>query len=83
MSENNPILFNGTNEIIIYHPNNNLDVTKKYNIILTGIKLGVDYSLTSSCYDPNEDGTPCGHCDACILRLRGFSEAKITDPLVY
>ena len=56
---------------------------RKSEIILTGIKLGVDYSLTSSCYDPNKDGTPCGHCDACILRLRGFLEAKIPDPLVY
>ena len=56
---------------------------KKSEIILNGLKLGVDYSLTSSCYDPLKDGTPCGHCDACILRLKGFQEADAIDPLSY
>ena len=56
---------------------------KKSEIILNGLKLGVDYSLTSSCYDPLKNGTPCGHCDACILRLKGFQEADILDPLSY
>ena len=56
---------------------------KKSEIILNGLKLGVDYSLTSSCYDPLKNGTPCGHCDACILRLKGFQEADTIDPLSY
>jgi 7-cyano-7-deazaguanine synthase len=55
----------------------------KADIIRTGIDLGVDYGLTSSCYDPNEDGNPCGQCDSCQLRLKGFQEADATDPLVY
>ena len=56
---------------------------KKSEIILNGLQLGVDYSLTSSCYDPLKDGVPCGHCDACILRLKGFQEANTLDPLSY
>ena len=56
---------------------------KKSEIILSGLQLGVDYSLTSSCYDPLKDGVPCGHCDACILRLKGFQEADTLDPLSY
>ena len=56
---------------------------KKSEIILNGLKLGVDYSLTSSCYDPLKNDTPCGHCDACILRLKGFQEADAIDPLSY
>ena len=56
---------------------------KKSEIILNGLKLGVDYSLTSSCYDPLKNGTSCGHCDACILRLKGFQEADAIDPLSY
>ena len=56
---------------------------KKSEIILNGLKLGVDYSLTSSCYDPLKNGTPCGHCDACVLRLKGFQEADAIDPLSY
>lgn len=55
----------------------------KAEIIATGISLGVDYGLTSSCYDPNNSGQPCGHCDSCLLRLKGFSEAGRTDPLTY
>lgn len=56
-------------------------LTKK-EIILTGTGLGVDYSLTSSCYDP-QDGKACGACDACVLRLRGFAEAGLEDPAPY
>ena len=56
---------------------------KKSEIILNGLKLGVDYSLTSSCSDPLKTGTPCGHGDACILRLKGFQEADAIDPLSY
>ncbi|MBL8996665.1 MAG: 7-cyano-7-deazaguanine synthase QueC [Gemmatimonadetes bacterium] len=47
----------------------------KAEIILTGRALGVDYDATLSCYDPSADGTPCGHCDSCLIRRRGFEEA--------
>lgn len=55
----------------------------KAQIIATGLALGVDYGLTSSCYDPDASGNPCGHCDSCLLRLKGFAEAGHTDPLNY
>ncbi len=55
----------------------------KAEIVKTGLELGVDYALTTSCYDPAPDGTPCGRCDACRLRLKGFAEAGATDPLRY
>jgi 7-cyano-7-deazaguanine synthase len=55
----------------------------KAQIILTGTKLGVDFSLTHSCYDPDEKGRPCGRCDACKLRLKGFAEAGLNDPIEY
>jgi 7-cyano-7-deazaguanine synthase len=55
----------------------------KAEIIRTGSALGVDYSLTHSCYDPDFDGRPCGRCDSCLLRLKGFAEAGLTDPLNY
>ena len=55
----------------------------KSEIVKVGMGLGVDYSLTSSCYDPDQEGNPCGLCDACHLRLKGFKEAGITDPLNY
>lgn len=55
----------------------------KAEIITTGMGLGVDYGLTSSCYDPSDAGHPCGHCDSCLLRLKGFSEAGHVDPLTY
>jgi 7-cyano-7-deazaguanine synthase len=55
----------------------------KAEIIATGLGLGVDYGLTSSCYDPDDSGNPCGHCDSCLLRLKGFAEAGHTDPLTY
>jgi 7-cyano-7-deazaguanine synthase len=54
----------------------------KAEIIRAGVELGLDYGLTTSCYDPGEGGEPCGHCDSCILRARGFIEAGIADPLV-
>lgn len=53
----------------------------KAQIIRTGQELGVDYALTSSCYDPASDGTPCGVCDSCRLRAKGFAEAGLVDPL--
>ena len=55
----------------------------KAQIILTGAKLGVDYSLTHSCYDPDKKGRACGHCDSCRLRLKGFAEAGLKDPIQY
>jgi len=55
----------------------------KAEIIRTGLDLGVDYSLTHSCYDPNPAGVSCGRCDSCLLRLKGFSEAGIEDPVEY
>jgi 7-cyano-7-deazaguanine synthase len=59
-----------------------IDMTKA-DIIRAGLSLGVDYSLTSSCYDPSAEGRPCGQCDSCRLRLRGFAEAGAEDPLKY
>jgi 7-cyano-7-deazaguanine synthase len=55
----------------------------KSQIIVTGLKLGVDFSLTHSCYDPDEKGRSCGRCDACILRLKGFADAGLIDPVKY
>lgn len=55
----------------------------KAEIIRRGLELGVDYSLTHSCYDPSSDGRSCGECDSCRLRLKGFREAGSTDPIVY
>ena len=55
----------------------------KADIIRRGIQLGVDYSLTLSCYNPGEEGTACRICDSCILRLKGFSEAGLKDPVEY
>jgi 7-cyano-7-deazaguanine synthase len=55
----------------------------KAQIVRAGLDLDVDYSLTSSCYDPDVEGKPCGHCDSCLLRLKGFAEVGQSDPLVY
>ena len=52
----------------------------KREIIELGLSLGVDYSLTHSCYNPNPDGRPCGHCDSCGLRNAAFAELGMTDP---
>ena len=59
-----------------------IDMSKR-DIIATGLRLGVDYSVTTSCYDPGEGGEACGHCDACQLRLRGFAEVGMSDPAPY
>jgi 7-cyano-7-deazaguanine synthase len=53
----------------------------KAEIIRRGLELGVDYGLTTSCYDPSPDGKSCGRCDACLLRARGFAEAGVADPI--
>jgi len=55
----------------------------KAEIIKLGRSLLVDYALTSSCYDPGADGGPCGECDACRFRLKGFADAGVADPLTY
>src|SRR5215510_8057184 len=55
----------------------------KAQIIQRGIELGVDYGLTHSCYDPSPDGMSCGQCDSCLLRLKGFAEAGVADPIIY
>ncbi len=59
-----------------------IDLTKG-QIIELGHTLGVDYALTTSCYDPDADGRACGHCDACLIRRKGFLEAGISDPVRY
>ncbi|MFO7667361.1 MAG: 7-cyano-7-deazaguanine synthase QueC [Desulfobacterales bacterium] len=55
----------------------------KAQIIKTGINLGVDYSITHSCYDPDKEGIACGLCDSCLLRMKGFEEAGLKDPATY
>ena len=52
----------------------------KADIIRRGLALGVDYGITHSCYDPDPDGLPCGHCDSCIIRANGFAECGVPDP---
>ncbi len=54
----------------------------KAQIIRRGVELDLDYGLTTSCYDPDPAGKPCGHCDSCVLRAKGFAEAGVPDPLL-
>lgn len=54
----------------------------KAQIVAEGLRLGVDYAMTSSCYDPGDGGRPCGGCDACLLRAKGFAGAGVADPLL-
>ena len=70
----------GQNYIQIHTPLINLT---KSEIIRMGMEMGLDYSLTHSCYDPKEDGAACSHCDSCQIRLKGFEEAGLIDPLTY
>lgn len=70
----------GGKHITIHTP---LIALTKAEIIRKGRELGVDYSLTTSCYDPATDGKACGHCDACQLRLKGFQENGMIDPASY
>ena len=70
----------GGNQFKIHTP---LIHLTKAEIIRKGIELGVDYGMTTSCYDPQENGDPCGRCDACTLRLKGFKEDGLEDPLNY
>ena len=55
----------------------------KAEIITAGLRLGLDYGLTWSCYDPQTDGRACGRCDSCQLRLKGFKDAGAVDPIPY
>ena len=64
-----------------FHIHAPLLTMSKAEIVTRGIALGLDYGLTHSCYDPGADGRPCGHCDSCVLRARGFAEAGARDPL--
>lgn len=70
----------GTSRFKIHAPLMSLD---KAGIIRRGLELGVDYSLTHSCYDPTPAGEACGACDSCLLRLKGFAEAGIADTVPY
>ena len=70
----------GGNQLKIHTPLINLT---KAEIIKIGLALGVDYSLTTSCYDPDPNGVACGQCDSCLLRLKGFEEADSIDPRPY
>lgn len=69
----------GRTEIRIETP---LIYMTKAEIIQKGIELGVDYSMTHSCYDPSPEGRACGECDSCLLRKKGFAEAGVQDPIV-
>lgn len=69
----------GGRALRIYTP---LIAMKKAQIIKSGLALGVDFALTSSCYDPGPAGRPCGRCDSCLLRAKGFEEAGARDPLL-
>jgi 7-cyano-7-deazaguanine synthase len=64
----------------VHHP---LSGLSKADIIREGVRLGVDYGLTHSCYDPDGEGLACGRCDSCTLRRRGFEEAGVPDPTRY
>lgn len=68
----------GRQKLTIHTP---LIAMTKAQIIRRGMELGVDYGLTSSCYDPSATGEPCGECDSCLLRAKGFCECGIEDPL--
>jgi 7-cyano-7-deazaguanine synthase len=70
----------GRQRLTIHTP---LITLTKRQIIQKGLELGVDYALTRTCYDPSPQGEACGHCDACLLRLKGFSEIGIEDPAPY
>ena len=57
-----------------------LQMMTKADIIRQGLALGLDYGITHSCYDPDSQGAPCGRCDSCVLRAKGFAEARVADP---
>ena len=65
-----------------FHVHTPLIAMSKSDIIRRGLEIGLDYGLTHSCYDPTPGGGPCGRCDSCVLRAKGFREAGARDPLV-
>ena len=65
-----------------FHVHTPLIALSKADIIRRGLELGLDYALTHSCYDPESGGAPCGRCDSCVLRARGFHEAGVPDPVL-
>jgi 7-cyano-7-deazaguanine synthase len=65
-----------------FHVHTPLIALSKADIIRRGLELGLDYALTLSCYDPGSGGAPCGRCDSCVLRARGFHEAGVPDPVL-
>ena len=64
-----------------FHVHTPLIAWSKAEIITRGVALGLDYGLTHSCYSPSVDGRPCGRCDSCVLRAKGFAEAGVVDPI--
>jgi 7-cyano-7-deazaguanine synthase len=70
----------GKQQIQIHAP---LIELTKAQIIQRGLELGVDYGITHSCYDPDSEGRACGACDSCLLRIKGFREAGLSDPAPY
>jgi 7-cyano-7-deazaguanine synthase len=64
-----------------FHIHTPLITLSKADIIRRGLELKLDYGLTHSCYDPNDQGQPCGHCDSCLIRAKGFAEAGAEDPV--
>jgi 7-cyano-7-deazaguanine synthase len=70
----------GTTKLKIHTP---LIDLSKAQIVQTGLRLGVDYSMTTTCYDPSPTGAACGRCDACLLRLKGFAANGLADPARY
>jgi len=69
----------GAQKLVIHAP---LIKMSKADIVKAGMALGIDYSITCSCYDPGPKAEPCGSCDACLLRAKGFAEAGTPDPLI-
>jgi len=70
----------GRTHVTIHTP---LAQLNKVQIVRLGAEVGLDFGLTHSCYDPGQGGEPCGQCDSCLLRRKGFQEAGIPDPLLY
>ncbi len=73
----------GVENRLSFHIHTPLINLTKAEIIKQGLSLGVDYSLTHSCYDPSPEGKACGRCDSCLLRLKGFQETNVQDPISY
>ena len=73
----------GVEGTLNFHIHTPLIQLTKAEIIRRGVQLGVDYGLTHTCYSPDATGLSCGRCDACILRIKGFAEAGLSDPIAY